>query len=102
MIRCRKLATASLAAALALSNAACAPQARQQGGMSSGMSGMQGHDMAGMDMQTMMNHCSQMRQQRAQGQRLSPDMQPMMAECDQMDHGTGASASPMPNATRSR
>jgi hypothetical protein len=53
--------------------------------------GMQGHSMAGMDHQSMMNHCAQMRQTVRQGGRLSPDMQQMMAHCDQMDRSMGAS-----------
>jgi hypothetical protein len=43
-----------------------------------------------MDMQSMMAHCAQMRQQQAQGMRLSPEMQGMMAHCDEMDRAHGA------------
>ena len=53
--------------------------------------GTQGHGMAGMDHQSMMNHCAQMRQTVRQGGRLSPDMQQMMVQCDQMDRSMGAS-----------
>jgi hypothetical protein len=46
--------------------------------------------MAGMDHQSMMNHCAQMRQTVRQGGRLSPDMQQMMAHCDQLDRSMGS------------
>ena len=45
---------------------------------------MQGHNMSGMNMQQMMAHCAQMRQQMRPGAAMSPDMQAMMAHCDQM------------------
>lgn len=68
--------------------------------------GAQGHNMPGMDMQTMMNQCAQMRRQMAQGRMSNaPDMNRMMAQCDQMDRQMGGGASsnaPMPNAARSR
>ena len=53
--------------------------------------GTQGHGMAGMDHQSFMAHCTQMRQTVRQGGRLSPDMQQMMGHCDQMDRSMGAS-----------
>ena len=53
--------------------------------------GAQGHSMAGMDHQSFMAHCAQMRQTVRQGGRLSPDMQQMMAQCDQMDRSMGPS-----------
>jgi len=58
---------------------------------SGGMQGHAGHTMAGMDHQSMMAHCAQMRQTVRQGGRLSPDMQRMMGHCDQMDRSMGAS-----------
>ena len=109
-----------LAVLLAAGLAACSPQQQQsrpaamsgQGG-AAGAQGMQGqtasggmqghaghtmsgggtqrHSMAGMDHQSMMAHCAQMRQTVRQGGRLSPDMQQMMAQCDQMDRSVGAS-----------
>ena len=109
----------SLAVLLAAGLAACAPQQQQsrpaavsgQGtGGAQGMQGQtasggmqghaghtmagggtQGHSMAGMDHQSMMAHCAQMRQTVRQGGRLSPDMQQMMGHCDQMDRSMGAS-----------
>jgi hypothetical protein len=99
----RKGVGAGLAVLLAVGMAACAPQqqgtsaaAPQQGAAGAqampaqGTSGMQGHGMAGMDHQSFMAHCAQMRQQVRQGGRLSPDMQQMMAQCDQMDRSMGA------------
>ena len=99
-----------LAVLLAAGLAACAPQQQQsrpaamsgqgtagaqgmQGHAGHTMSGggMQGHSMAGMDHQSMMAHCAQMRQTVRQGGRLSPDMQQMMGHCDQMDRSMGAS-----------
>lgn len=83
-----------LIAAIALLPAACA---QQPGGMS-GMN-MPGHDMSGMDMQTMMSHCARMRQETRQGVAMSPDMQSMMAQCNQMDQqmgGPASSAAPEP------
>lgn len=56
-----------------------------------GMSGsnMQGHNMSGMNMQQMMAHCAEMRQQMRAGASMSSDMQAMMAHCDQMGGSTG-------------
>jgi hypothetical protein len=68
--------TAALTLTLAL-----APQASAQ------HDNMQGHNMG--DMQTMMNHCAQLRQQRRPGARMSPDMERMMVQCDQMDRQMG-------------
>jgi hypothetical protein len=100
---------AGLAGLLAAGLAACAPQ--QQGtpaaaapqagvaaqatptqGTPGGMQGRgaAGHDMAGMDHQSFMAHCAQMRQQVRQGGRPSPDVQRMMARCDQMDRSMGS------------
>jgi hypothetical protein len=52
------------------------------------MSGMAGTDhggMQGMDMNTMMAHCAQMRSSKT----MSADMRQMMAQCDQMDRSMG-------------
>jgi len=59
----------------------------------SGTSGMDHSNMQGMDMSTMMAHCSQMRQQMRPGMAMSTDMQQMMSRCDQMDRGTGTGTS---------
>jgi hypothetical protein len=68
------------------------PSAAPPGAASQGPSapGVQRHGGSGMDMQSMMAHCAQMRQQQAQGTRLSPEMQGMMAHCDEMDRAHGA------------
>ncbi len=52
-------------------------------------SGMDRSNMQGMDMNTMMARCSQMRQQMRPGMAMPADMQQMMSRCDQMDRGTG-------------
>jgi hypothetical protein len=100
-----KTLRATCVAAFGLLPVACAqqPQPAATSGMSnmSSMPGMAAHDMAGMDMQTMMNHCAQMRQATSQGKQLAPDMQTMMAQCDQMDRGM-TMAAPAPAATLSR
>jgi hypothetical protein len=57
---------------------------------------MQGHGMGGMDMQTMMNQCAQMRQQMRPGARMTPDMQTMMQQCDQMDRQMGSTSGSAP------
>ena len=104
----KKHVGATLAILLAAGLAACAPQQQSTPAATSrqgtpaaqampaqGMAGMQGHgaaghSMAGMDHQSFMAHCAQMRQQVRQGGRLSPDMQQMVAQCDQMDRSTGS------------
>ena len=108
MIYPKPLLHVALVATLGLLPAACAKQASQSG--TPGMSGMQGHDMQGMDMQAMMNQCADMRRQMGQGTHPNtPDMAPMMSRCDEMDRsmgampGTGSSApAAAPAATRSR
>lgn len=110
MIAQRKSVVTGLALVLAASLAACAPQQQSTpapaatapqasigsqampGHNMSGMQGhnMAGHNMAGMDHQAMIAHCAQMRRQRSQGTRLSPDMQQMMAQCDQMGRSMGS------------
>ena len=87
----------ALIASLGLLPAACAKQPDQSG-------------MQGMDMQTMMKQCADMRQQMAQGTHSnSPEMAQMMAHCDEMDRSMGGmpgktSSAPAaaPAATRSR
>jgi hypothetical protein len=92
---------ASLAVLLAVGLTACAPQQTSSGAASrgtpssqaapgQGMSSMQGHSMAGMDHQSFMAHCAQMRQATQQGARLSADMQQMMTQCDQMERSMGS------------
>jgi hypothetical protein len=55
-------------------------------------SGMQGHNMSGMNMQQMMEHCRQMQADASRGTRMSPDMQAMMAHCNQMQSQGGTSS----------
>lgn len=74
---------AALAAALAFTPAAFA----QQGDMRS--MNMQGHDMGGMDMQTMMNRCKQLRHDAQHGARMTANAKRMMTQCDQMDSQMG-------------
>lgn len=112
MIQAKMLLRATFSGAIALVPAACA-QPSSQSGMQ-GMSGMQGqstaatqgHNMPGMDMQTMMNQCADMRRQMAQGtHQNTPDMNQMMTQCDAMDHSMGSMpsmGSTAPAATRSR
>ena len=57
---------------------------------------MQGHGMGGMDMQTMINQCAQMRQQMRPGARMTADMQRMMQQCDQMDRQMGSTSGSAP------
>ena len=103
MIYSKTLLQAAFIAALGVLPAACAKPAEQ----SDGMSGMQGHSMQGMDMQTMMNQCADMRRQMAQGTHPNTrGMNQMMAHCNEMDYsmgnmaGMGSTAAPA--ATRSR
>src|SRR5260370_40513408 len=58
--------------------------AQQQGGKSD-MPGMSGHDMQGMDMQSTMKQCAQMRQQMKPGAKMSPEMKKMKSDCYVMD-----------------
>jgi hypothetical protein len=55
-----------------------------------GMTGMDRSGAQGMDMNTMMAHCSQMRQQMRDHMTVSLDMTRMMSQCDQMDRSMGA------------
>jgi len=57
-----------------------------------GMAGMDHSAMQGMDMNTMMAHCAQMRQGMKPGMAMPADMQQMMAQCDQMDRSMGMPA----------
>lgn len=70
---------------------------------STGAPTQSGHDMPGMDMQTMMKQCAQMRQQMQPGARMTPDMQTMMRQCDEMDRQMGGTAgNPAAPRTRTR
>ena len=98
-----KFAAPVLIGALAILPAACAPQpsgmaspptaaslsgpanTTQAAAPMQGMTGMDHANMQGMDMNTMMAHCSQMRP----GMAMSADMRQMMARCDQMDRSMG-------------
>lgn len=53
-------------------------------------SAQQGHNMPGMDMDTMMNQCARMRQQMRPGAPMSPQMMTMKQQCDQMDREMGS------------
>ena len=112
MIQSKTFLHVAFISAIGLFPAACA-QPSSQSGMQ-GMSGMQGqsttgtqgHSMPGMDMQTMMNQCADMRRQMAQGtHQNTPDMNQMMAQCDAMDRSMGSMpgmGSTAPADTRSR
>lgn len=78
------VACASQQSASPDTRAATSPSNTAAGGMSSGM-----------DMQTMMAQCADMRRQMQPGAAMAPNMQQMMTQCDQMDrmHG-GAPRSP--------
>ena len=56
------------------------------------MPGMDQSAMQGMDMNTMMAHCAQMRQGMKPGMAMSSGTQQMMARCDQMDRSMGMPA----------
>jgi len=56
------------------------------------MAGMDHSNMQGMDMNTMMAHCAQMRQGMRPGMAMSADMRQMMGQCDQMDRSMGMPA----------
>lgn len=105
-----RFTTAMLLGALATLPAACGPQ---PAGMAApapavslsgpanatpaatpmpGMAGMDHSNMQGMDMNTMMAHCAQMRQQARAGVTPAANMQQMMARCDQMDRSMGTPA----------
>jgi hypothetical protein len=90
----------SCAAMLGLAVACASPAFAQQNDMQ-GMQ-MQGHEMSGIDMPTMMKHCARMRQAVRNGATLRSDMQRMMAQCDQMDRQTGGTLDSAPPATRDR
>ena len=102
-----KLAMPVPAVVLIVLTAACAPQ---QAGMAvspppsslsgpanttagtaptRGMSQMDHSNMGGMNMNDMMAHCAQMKQQMRSGTAMSADMGRMMAQCDQMDRDMG-------------
>ena len=56
------------------------------------MAGMDHSTMQGMDMNTMMAHCAQMRQGMRPGMASSANMRQMAAQCDQMDRSMGTPA----------
>ena len=91
-----KATACGVALMLALAPAALAQQANTQG------MNMQGHGMGGVDMQTMMNRCAQMRQQTRPGARVTSDTRRMMAQCDQMDRQMGAMPGGSGNQARTR
>lgn len=72
-------------------------------GMSKSAPKPQTHDMPGMDMQTMMTQCADMRRRMKPGAKMTPDMQKMMSQCDEMDKSMSAPAQPYtPPADRRR
>lgn len=56
------------------------------------MAGMDHSAMQGMDMNTMMAHCADLRQQARPGVAMSADMRQMVAQCDEMDRSMGMTA----------
>ena len=56
-----------------------------------------GSGMSGMNMQQMMAHCTEMREQVKEKKPISADMQKMLKECDDMDRQMQ-----MPSKTKSR
>ena len=56
------------------------------------MAGMDHSNMQGMDMNTMMSQCAQMRRGTRPGMAVSADMRQMMAQCDEMDRSMGMPA----------
>jgi len=56
------------------------------------MAGMDHSNMQGMDMNTVMARCAQMRQGMRPGMAMSADMRQMTAQCDQMDRSMGMPA----------
>jgi len=95
MIR-TQVCSAALAIVLALAPTAFAQQRNTQG------MDMHDHDMGGMNMQTMMNQCAQMRRQMKPGAPMTADMQRMMTQCDEMDRQMGGTSDGAPPATRNR
>jgi len=105
-----KIALPVFVGMLAILPAACAPQpagmaspapatslsgpasAGQGAAPMPGMAGMDHSNMQGMDMNTMMTHCAQMRQGMRPGMAMSADMRQMTAQCDQMDASMGMPA----------
>jgi hypothetical protein len=72
-------------------------------GMSATSPKSQTHDMAGMDMQSMMKQCGEMRRQMKPGAAMSADMRKMMSQCDEMDKSMIAPEQPYtPPAERRR
>lgn len=105
-----RLTFSAFIAAVAILPAACAPQpagmaapapastlsgpanAAPTASPMPGMAGMDHPNMQGMDMNTMMAHCAQMRQQ--PGSRQTAQGRQMLEQCDQMDRSMGMTPSP--------
>ena len=103
----RSFATSAFAVTLMAALTACAPKSAglatpptaaslstpiRGGGANTAMPGMNHSTMAGMDMNAMMAHCAEMRQQIPQGAVAPADMRPMLAQCDEMDRSMGMPA----------
>lgn len=106
-MRTLRLSTATLAVTFVGVLSACTPQSAgpvsaptaasvsSPGGgsqMTVGSGQMSGMGHGGMDMNAMMAHCEEMRQQAKTGS-IPPSMQQMMAQCAQMDHSMHMGAS---------
>ena len=105
-----KFAVPAFVGMLAILPVACAPQpagmaapapasslsgpanATPAAGSMPDMAGMDHSSMQGMDMNTMMSHCAQMRRGMRPGMAASADMRQMMAQCDEMDRSMGTPA----------
>ncbi|MBS0640895.1 MAG: hypothetical protein JSS43_13540 [Proteobacteria bacterium] len=97
-----RLSGLSIAMGLIFGGAALA---QQQAAPNSQNMPMHGHDMGNMgnmNMQDMMTHCAQMRQQAKAGTAMTPDMRNMMAQCDQMDRQMGTQGGPPAPQNRTR
>jgi hypothetical protein len=103
-IRPMGLALALMMAAIPLA------EAQQNNSNMSNMPGMsktspkaKTHDMPGMDMQSMMKQCADMRKHMKPGATMTGDMQKMMSQCDEMDKSMTAPEQPYtPPAERRR
>ncbi len=104
-----QLAVMTFGLLIAASPFASAQQSTSKSDMSN-MPGMaatppksQTHDKPGMDMQSMMKQCGDMRKQMKPGAAMTPDMQKMMSQCDAMDKSMTAPEQPYtPPAERRR
>jgi hypothetical protein len=102
----RKMKTIFLFPAIAVLGLSTFAHAQQGGDMST-MPGMQmkpkADTMKGMDMDTMMQRCDDMRQKMKSGKPMSPEEQKMMPACDDMDRSMNMPAQPyVPPAERNR